>query len=70
MPTYEYVCEAGHETDRRQSMSEDPLEVCPREGCEAAAERKISMGLGVHSGSGGSGPAGGDDACTPDSGFT
>lgn len=69
MPTYEYVCDAGHETSHRQSMSEDPLETCPREDCESAAERKISAGLGVHAGPSGSSPGGGD-ACADGTGFT
>lgn len=55
MPTYEYICDDGHETDYRQSMSDEPLKVCPREGCEAEAERKISSGAGVHSNGGSTG---------------
>lgn len=47
MPTYEYVCAEGHESEHRQSMEDAPLEVCPTEGCEAEAERKISMGAGI-----------------------
>lgn len=72
MPTYEYHCDAGHETEHRQSMSEDPLDRCPREGCAAEAERKISMGLGIHHGSKGSSSAGGRAGeCGPrDTGFT
>lgn len=83
MPTYEYVCERGHESELRQSMSDDPVESCPREGCGAAAERQISLGAGfvVH-GSGSSsgsapgscaGPgagAGATDGCCSGPGFT
>lgn len=71
MPTYEYVCTAGHETDHRHSIKDDPLETCPREDCGAPAERKISMGGGLISGERDSAaaqaPGGGD--CGP-SGFT
>lgn len=71
MPTYEYVCDAGHESETRQSIEADPLEVCPEEGCGAPAERKISMGGGLISspgaGRGANGSGGG--ACSP-SGFT
>lgn len=71
MPTYEYVCDTGHETEQRQSIEADPLERCPEEGCDAPATRKISMGVGVISGEGGSSAAGGSggEACGP-SGFT
>lgn len=71
MPTYEYICDAGHDSETRQSIDDDPLERCPEEGCDAPATRKISMGGGVISGNGeaaGSGRSGGDD-CNP-SGFT
>lgn len=47
MPTYEYRCEAGHEAEARQSIDADPLERCPVEGCEAPAERQISLGGGL-----------------------
>lgn len=70
MPTYEYVCDAGHESEERQPIDDDPLERCPAEGCDAPATRKISGG-GVISGEGqtaGNGRSG-DDACNP-SGFT
>ena len=71
MPTYEYICDAGHETEQRQSINDDPLESCPEEQCDAPATRKISMGGGVISGGGGSSPSGGSGAndCAP-SGFT
>lgn len=71
MPTYEYVCDDGHEAEERQSINDDPLEQCPEEGCDAPATRKISMGGGVISGTSGPSERGGsaDDACSP-SGFT
>jgi putative FmdB family regulatory protein len=76
MPTYEYVCDAGHETEHRHSINDPALEVCPTEGCEARAERKISLGAGVITGSKGSDASTGD-ACGPNccstsgsSGFT
>ncbi len=71
MPTYEYVCDQGHEAEQRQSIKDDPLERCPEEGCDAPANRKISMGGGVISGTDGGRDSGrsGSDACSP-SGFT
>ena len=72
MPTYEYVCEAGHESETRQSINADALERCPREDCDAPATWKISMGAGLISGkgkSGGSAGGSGGGACGP-SGFT
>lgn len=67
MPTYEYLCELGHESELRQSMSDDPVEVCPREDCDAPAERQISLGGGVLVG-GSRGSGGSGDGCG--SGFT
>lgn len=33
MPTYEYACDAcGHEFEREQRMSEDPIKKCPKCG--------------------------------------
>ena len=72
MPTYEYICDAGHENEKRQSINADPLERCPVEDCDAPAKRKISMGAGLISGKGKSGrTAGGSGgaACGP-GGFT
>lgn len=67
MPTYEYRCQDGHETEARQSIDADPLDRCPREGCEAPAERLISLGGGLLTGK--RSPDGGGSACGP-SGFT
>jgi putative FmdB family regulatory protein len=34
MPTYEYSCsKCGHQFEKYQSMSDKPLEVCPKELC-------------------------------------
>ena len=65
MPTYEYVCDAGHETEHRHSINDPALEVCPMEGCESRAERKISLGAGVITGSKGSDRPAGEGACGP-----
>lgn len=67
MPTYEYRCDLGHESEARQSMDDDPLERCPREECDAPAERQISLGGGLIVG-GSSSPEGG--GCGGGSGFT
>jgi putative FmdB family regulatory protein len=45
MPTYEYRCSAGHEFERFQRMSEEPLRECPE--CGAPAERILSAGAGL-----------------------
>jgi putative FmdB family regulatory protein len=45
MPTYEYRCEAGHQFEQFQRMSEPPLESCPQ--CGARAERMLSAGAGL-----------------------
>lgn len=29
MPTYEYVCENGHEFEEVQSIKDDPITICP-----------------------------------------
>lgn len=65
MPIYEYVCDAGHETEERQSMSDDALQVCPEDGCGSAARRKISGGGGFLVGGSGSSAGNGDGACGP-----
>ena len=44
MPTYEYLCPAGHRFDRFQKMSDPPGADCPE--CGKAAERQISGGAG------------------------
>ena len=45
MPTYEYVCPAGHEFEKFQKMSARPGARCPV--CKRAAVRRISGGAGL-----------------------
>jgi putative FmdB family regulatory protein len=46
MPTYDYKCkECGCRFERRQKMSDQPIEVCPQ--CDGKVERLISGGAGV-----------------------
>jgi putative FmdB family regulatory protein len=46
MPTYEYECKScGVDFDVFQSMSDEPLKVCPT--CGKAVRRKISKGTGI-----------------------
>jgi putative FmdB family regulatory protein len=45
MPTYEYQCQAGHNFERFQKISDDRVGQCPE--CGAVAERKISGGQGL-----------------------
>lgn len=45
MPTYEYVCPAGHEFEKFQKMSARPGAKCPV--CKRTAVRRISGGAGL-----------------------
>jgi putative FmdB family regulatory protein len=46
MPTYEYECrECKHRFDRFQSMSAEPVKICPK--CGGPVERLISGGAGI-----------------------
>jgi putative FmdB family regulatory protein len=46
VPTYEYVCrDCGHTFEKFQSITADPLEVCPV--CYGRVERLISAGGGL-----------------------
>lgn len=46
MPTYQYRCPScGHEFEEFQSMSEDPIELCPK--CGKKPQRLISGGAGL-----------------------
>lgn len=45
MPTYEYMCSAGHRFEQFQRMSEKPVDKCPE--CDAPAERLLSAGAGL-----------------------
>ena len=44
MPTYDYRCPQGHEFEKFQRMSDDPVAACPK--CGEDAERVISGGAG------------------------
>ncbi|PIS29143.1 MAG: FmdB family transcriptional regulator [Candidatus Marinimicrobia bacterium CG08_land_8_20_14_0_20_45_22] len=47
MPTYEYVCDnCGYEFENFQSMSSEPLTICPKCG-KATVHRRISGGVGL-----------------------
>lgn len=54
MPTYDYVCEDGHEFTAEQSITDEPLTKCTEEDCaadgvyecEATCKRVISKGTG------------------------
>ncbi len=47
VPTYEYVCEAcGHEFERFQKISADPVRKCPECG-RRKVRRRISAGGGL-----------------------
>jgi putative FmdB family regulatory protein len=65
MPIYEYVCDAGHESETRQSMDDEPLEVCPEEDCGAPAERKMSAFSGASGSNGGGASCGTGDGGAP-----
>lgn len=45
MPTYEYICAAGHAFEAFQKISERPKSKCPT--CGKPASRKISGGAGL-----------------------
>jgi putative FmdB family regulatory protein len=45
MPTYEYLCPAGHEFEKFQKMTDKPRAKCPV--CGKPATRKISGGAGL-----------------------
>ncbi len=46
MPTYEYICKScGYEFEEFQSISAEPIKICPR--CKGRVERKISAGAGL-----------------------
>lgn len=45
MPTYEYLCSAGHHFEQFQRMSEPPIDRCPT--CGAPAQRQLSAGAGL-----------------------
>ena len=46
MPLYEYICtECGHEFDRIQSFSADPIRVCEKCGKESVKKKISSAGF-------------------------
>ena len=46
MPTYDYVCfDCGYEFEHFQSMSDEPIRVCPK--CNGTVRRKIGGGTGL-----------------------
>ena len=45
MPTYEYLCPAGHHFDLVQKMADKPKARCPK--CGKPASRQISGGAGL-----------------------
>jgi putative FmdB family regulatory protein len=54
MPTYEYVCEkCGQQFEKVQSISAEPLEICPQDVCtqkrwgKGKVKRAISAGAGL-----------------------
>lgn len=54
MPTYEYVCDkCGHQFEKFQSITEQPLAICPQESCaqkrwgKGKVRRAISGGAGL-----------------------
>ena len=54
MPTYEYVCsKCGHEFEKFQSISDKPLEVCPKDLCprrkwgRGRVKKQIGAGAGL-----------------------
>lgn len=58
MPTYEYECTACTlRFERRQSMADAPVELCPR--CEGRVRRVVSGGTGFIHKSDGHGHVGG-----------
>lgn len=54
MPTYEYICEkCGHQFEQFQSISAEPLSICPKERCaqkrwaKGKVKRAITGGAGL-----------------------
>ena len=47
MPTYEYECQkCGYRFEQFQSITAEPLQTCPREGCGGRLKRLIGGGSG------------------------
>ena len=48
MPTYEYECQkCGHQFEKFQSITAEPLKACPQKGCRGKVKRLISAGGGL-----------------------
>jgi len=54
MPTYEYLCaKCGHQFEKYQSMSDQPLSICPKELCgqkkwgKGKVKKQIGAGAGL-----------------------
>lgn len=47
MPTYEYRCDNGHQFEEFQTIREEPLHLCKKEGCTAAVKRLLGAGSAV-----------------------
>lgn len=46
MPTYDYICsDCGYEFEHFQSMSDEPIRICPN--CKGTVRRKIGGGTGL-----------------------
>ena len=46
MPTYDYICSVcGYEFEHFQSMSDEPIRICPQ--CKGTVRRKIGGGTGL-----------------------
>jgi putative FmdB family regulatory protein len=43
MPLYEYQCTKGHHFEVQQSMNDEPLSRCHKNGCRAKTQRLISL---------------------------
>jgi putative FmdB family regulatory protein len=53
MPTYEYVCaKCGHQFEKNQPISEEPLTICPKELCKQKRWGKGRVTRGIGGGSG------------------
>src|SRR5437867_13405880 len=53
MPTYEYLCtKCNHQFEKFQSMSEKPLEICPKDRCakEKWGKGKVKKLIGAGAG--------------------
>ena len=53
MPTYEYVCDAGHTYEEVRSIHEDQQQTsCPQDGCDLPLKRKFNATSTILKGSG------------------